>query len=72
MAMVVRDAWGRPDACLSLAAIESRMQPDREPALARLLRDEVRRLESRLREFRTASPESGSDERSATQRRMTI
>ncbi|SFI42106.1 transcriptional regulator, IclR family [Bosea sp. OK403] len=51
MAMVVRDAQGRADACLSLAAIESRMQPDREPFLAQLLRDEVARLEARLREF---------------------
>lgn len=51
--MVVRDAQGRPDGCLSLAAIESRMQPDREPYLIQLLQTEVRRLEARLREFAT-------------------
>lgn len=54
MAVVVRDAQGRAEACLSLASIESRMQPDREPWLAQLLRDEVARLEARLREFRIA------------------
>lgn len=58
MAVAVRDAQGRPDACLSLAAIESRMQPDREPYLAGLLKDEAARLEARLRSFRveTAVP----------------
>lgn len=49
--MAVRDARGRPDFCLSLAAIESRMQPDRVPYLIDLLREEVARLEERLREF---------------------
>jgi DNA-binding IclR family transcriptional regulator len=49
--MAVRDARGRPDFCLSLAAIESRMQPDRVPYLIDLLRQEVARLEERLREF---------------------
>jgi DNA-binding IclR family transcriptional regulator len=51
--MVVRDAQGRPDGCLSLAAIESRMQPDREPYLVQLLQAEVGRLEARLKEFGT-------------------
>ncbi len=51
MAVVVRDGQGRADACLSLAAIESRMQPDREAFLAQLLQDEVRKLEARLRDF---------------------
>ncbi|WP_342363755.1 IclR family transcriptional regulator [Terrarubrum flagellatum] len=49
--MVVRDAQGRPDSCLSIAAIESRMQPDREDFIVSLLRTEVKRLEARLREF---------------------
>ena len=49
--MVVRDAQGRPDGCLSLAAIESRMQPDREAYLVQLLQTEVRRLEARLKDF---------------------
>ncbi|MEJ1158160.1 IclR family transcriptional regulator [Prosthecomicrobium sp. N25] len=51
MGVVVRDAEGRPDACLSLAAVESRMQPDRQPELYRLLRQEADRLEARLRAF---------------------
>jgi DNA-binding IclR family transcriptional regulator len=49
--MAVRDAQGRPDFCLSLAAIESRMQPDRLPRLVELLRSEVERLEARLKDF---------------------
>jgi DNA-binding IclR family transcriptional regulator len=49
--MAVRDAQGRPDFCLSLAAIESRMQPDRVPYLVQLLRQEVEALEARLKEF---------------------
>jgi DNA-binding IclR family transcriptional regulator len=49
--MAVRDAQGRPDFCLSLAAIESRMQPDRMPYLVQLLRGEVEQLEARLKDF---------------------
>jgi DNA-binding IclR family transcriptional regulator len=49
--MVVRDALGRPEACLSLAAPTSRMRSDRQPELVRLLRDEVRRLELRLKDY---------------------
>lgn len=48
IAMAVRDAQGRPDVCLSLAAIESRMQPERVPELVALLRREVELLETRL------------------------
>jgi DNA-binding IclR family transcriptional regulator len=55
MGVVVRDARGRPDACLSLAAIESRMQPDRQPALYRLLREEAETLEARIRAFEIPS-----------------
>jgi DNA-binding IclR family transcriptional regulator len=58
--MVVRDGQGRPEACLSLACVESRLQPDREPELARLLAEEVRLLEARLREFRPPSPAAAS------------
>lgn len=58
--VAVRDRQGRPDSCLSIAAIESRLQPDREGELARLLFDEAARLEARLREFG-----SSGDERSA-------
>lgn len=53
MGMAARDAEGRPNACLSLACIESRMQADREPDLARRLADEVRLLERKLEAFRS-------------------
>jgi DNA-binding IclR family transcriptional regulator len=48
MAMAIREPSGRVDACLSLAAVESRMQPDREAELLALLREEVRLVEQRL------------------------
>lgn len=51
LGMAVRDSRGRAEMCLSLAAVESRMQPDREPAIVALLRAEVARLESRCRDF---------------------
>ncbi|RKK05233.1 IclR family transcriptional regulator [Pseudoroseomonas wenyumeiae] len=49
MGLAVRDAAGEPVAALSLAAIESRMGPDRQPELAALLREEVTRLEAKLK-----------------------
>lgn len=55
MGMVVRDGMGRPEACLSLAAIESRMQPDRERQLAAWLAEEVRSIEPRWSELTTHS-----------------
>lgn len=73
MAVVVRDAQGRPGACLSLASIESRMQPDREPQLAQLLFDEVARLEARLREFAIAEQQArpaGDEPATAPRRRV--
>ncbi|WP_284179714.1 helix-turn-helix domain-containing protein [Rhabdaerophilum sp. SD176] len=48
MAMAIRGPSGRIEACLSLAAVESRMQPDREPELAALLAAEVQLVEQRL------------------------
>ena len=54
MGMAVRDASGRAEACLSLASVESRMQADREEFLARLLADEVRLLERKLRDLQPA------------------
>ncbi|MCZ8183800.1 MAG: IclR family transcriptional regulator [Beijerinckiaceae bacterium] len=48
MAVAIRGPSGRIEACLSLAAVESRMQPDREPELAALLAGEVRLVEQRL------------------------
>lgn len=50
MGMVVRDQHGNAEACLSLAAVESRMQPDRQPELAALLAEEVRRIEPQQRD----------------------
>ena len=58
MGMAVRGASGRVEACLSLAAIESRMQPDREPELAAWLAAEVRIVEHRLREGGSADEKS--------------
>lgn len=48
MAMAIRGPSGGVEACLSLAAVESRMQPDREPELAALLAAEVQLVEQRL------------------------
>lgn len=50
MGMAIRGASGRIEGCLSLAAIESRMQPDREAQLAAWLGAEVRLVEQRLRD----------------------
>lgn len=55
MGMAVYDCRGRVEACLSLAAVENRMQTDREPRLAALLAEEVRRLEQKLHEFKAAT-----------------
>lgn len=55
MGMAIRGASGRIEGCLSLAAIESRMQPDREPQLAAWLGAEVRFVEQRLREAATSN-----------------
>lgn len=48
MGMIVRGAPGQVEACLSLAAVKSRMQPDREPQLAEWLAQEVAIVEQRL------------------------
>ncbi|HEX2555654.1 MAG TPA: IclR family transcriptional regulator [Microvirga sp.] len=64
MGVAVRDADGRPGACLSLACIESRMQGDREPELARLLTEEVRVLERKLEAFRAPNPSAPAPVRS--------
>ncbi|WP_293856486.1 IclR family transcriptional regulator [uncultured Alsobacter sp.] len=61
MGMAVRDATGQAVFCLSIAAVEIRMQPDREPQLATWLAEEVARLEAvlagpRLRPAHSASP----------------
>lgn len=54
MGMAIRNAAGRVEACLSLASVESRMQPEREPQLAAWLREEVRLVEQRLRDSSAA------------------
>lgn len=48
MGMAVRGPAGRVDACLSLAAVEARMQGRREAELAALLAEEVAIVEGRL------------------------
>lgn len=60
MGIAVRDADGRPSACLSLACIESRMQGDREPELARRLAEEGRLLERKLEAFRAPTAPTSS------------
>ncbi len=51
IAMTMRDQAGHLDFCLSLAAIESRMQPERETQLAALLREEVERVEAQIHDL---------------------
>lgn len=51
MGVALHDEHGRPEACLSIAAIESRLQPDRQRTIAQLLGEEVRRVEGRLKEM---------------------
>lgn len=50
LGLPVRDAQGRPIGALSIAAIESRLQDDRCAELVPLLREEVRTLETALRQ----------------------
>ena len=66
LGIAVRDAQGRPDFCLSLAAIESRMQPDRVPYLVKLLREEARLLEARLKDFAATGEARTGETRLAT------
>jgi DNA-binding IclR family transcriptional regulator len=67
MGMAVRDAHGRAYACLSFAAVESRMQQDREPALAAMLREEVARLETRVARAGIATEQRAAAPRRAPQ-----
>lgn len=46
--LAVRYPDGRPAGALSIAAIDSRMQPSRQVELAALLRNEARKIEARL------------------------
>lgn len=66
LGMAVREPSGRVTACLSLAAVESRMQPDREPELVALLAREVRLVEQRLKgdPLRLADPAPAARRRS--------
>jgi DNA-binding IclR family transcriptional regulator len=65
MGVAVRDGQARAVACLSLACVESRLQPDREADLARTLKGEVRALERRLQEIGGASPQAARARRFA-------
>lgn len=49
VAMVARDAWGRPIAAISCSAVADRLLPDRRPAVVALLREEVAKFEALLR-----------------------
>lgn len=59
--LIVPSSWGvgvairNPDGsvagALSIAAIDSRMKPERQPELAQLLREEVQRIEARIAEM---------------------
>lgn len=51
MGMAIREPSGRVEACLSIAAVESRMQPEREGEMAAWLREEVSLVEARLAEL---------------------
>jgi DNA-binding IclR family transcriptional regulator len=48
LGMAIRNPSGRAEACLSLAAVESRMLPERQPELVAWLTEEVRLVEQRL------------------------
>jgi hypothetical protein len=49
IAMVANDAWGRPIAAVSCSAVSDRLLPDKRPAIVAMLRQEVERIEARLR-----------------------
>ena len=57
---------GRPAGALSIAAIDSRMQPSRQVELAALLTQEVRRVEEKLAQmFATRDQQNIQTRRSA-------
>ena len=66
MAMAIREPSGRVEACLSVAAVEGRMQPGREAELAALLAQEVRRIEERLARQTRPAPAAAPVSRSAS------
>ena len=49
IAMVANDAWGRPIVALSCSAVSDRLLPDKRPGIVSMLRQEVERIEARLR-----------------------
>lgn len=70
LAMAIRDPSGHVGACLSLAAVESRMQPDREPQLVSWLAEEVRLVEQRLARGRETGRPPQSDRSVPSRRRL--
>jgi DNA-binding IclR family transcriptional regulator len=56
MGMAIHDPSGRVIGCLSLAAVESRMLPERQGELAALLKEEVQLVERRLVQNRRDEP----------------
>ncbi|WP_442972585.1 IclR family transcriptional regulator [Rhodococcus sp. JS3073] len=49
IAVVVPDAMGEPTLSLSIAAVASRMTPERQPRLVSILREEARRINNQIK-----------------------
>ncbi len=58
--LAIRYPDGRPAGALSIAAIDSRMQPDRQVELASLMRSEARKIEARLAHLQPANDRLGT------------
>ena len=59
--VALRWSDGRPAGALSIAAIEDRMTPDRQPQLVALLRREATLVETRLAQLAAAPPQPRKD-----------
>ncbi|SDP85069.1 transcriptional regulator, IclR family [Phyllobacterium sp. YR620] len=58
--LAIRYPDGRPAGALSIAAIDSRMEPDRQVELASLMRSEARKIEARLAHLQPANNRPGT------------
>jgi DNA-binding IclR family transcriptional regulator len=59
--VAIRNPDGSVAGALSIAAIDSRMRPERQPELARLLREEAERIEARIAEMMASRMPSRSE-----------
>lgn len=59
--VAIRNPDGTLAGALSIAAIDSRMRPERQPELAELLRDEAKRIETRIAEMMASRAGSRGD-----------